>query len=172
LVIAAQRKATEALRRSGADLQVAITAQKRIEAALLHSEMYLTEAQRLTGTGSFGWNVSSGEIFWSWQTFQIFQCDQTTKPTLELIFQRTHPEDRAAVQETVDRASRDGKDFDHEYRLLMPDGAVKYVHAVARAARDASGGIEFVGAITDITIARRRNGGCGAASPIWPKPSV
>ncbi len=154
LVIAAQRKATEALRRSGADLQVAITAQKRIEAALLHSEMYLTEAQRLTGTGSFGWNVSSGEIFWSWQTFQIFQCDQTTKPTLELIFQRTHPEDRAAVQETVDRASRDGKDFDHEYRLLMPDGAVKYVHAVARAARDASGGIEFVGAITDITIAR------------------
>jgi len=116
--------------------------------------MYLTEAQRLSGTGSFGWNVSTGEIFWSEQTFRIFQCDRTTKPTLEFIFQRTHPEDRAAVQKTVDQAARDGKDFDHEYRLLMPDGAVKYVHAVARAARDASGSIEFLGAVTDVTGAK------------------
>jgi PAS domain S-box-containing protein len=153
-MISAQRKTTETLRRSGDDLQAAIKDQKRIEAALLHSEIYLTEAQRLTGTGSFGWNVSTGEIFWSEQTFRIFQCDQATKPILEVIFQRTHPEDRAAVQKTVDQASRDGKDFDHEYRLLMPDGAVKYVHAVARAARDASGSIEFIGAVTDVTGAK------------------
>jgi PAS domain S-box-containing protein len=153
-VISAQRKATEALRRSADDLQVAIKAQKPIEAALLHSEMYLSEAQRLSRTGSFGWNVSSGEIIWSEQTFRIFQCDRATKPTLEFIVQRTHPEDRAEVQKTMDQASRDGKDFDHEYRLLMPDGSVTYVHAIAHAARDASGRIEFVGAITDITIAR------------------
>ena len=153
-VISAQRKATETLRRSGDDLQAAIEDQKRIEAALLHSEMYLTEAQRLSGTGSFGWNVSSGEIFWSDQTFRIFQCDRATKPTLEFIVQRAHPEDRAAVQKTIDQASSDGKDFDHEYRLLMPDGSVKYVHAVARAARDASGSIEFVGAVTDVTVAK------------------
>jgi PAS domain S-box-containing protein len=153
-MISAQRKATEALRRAGADLQVAIKDQKRIEDALLHSEMYLTEAQRLTGTGSFGWNISTGEIFWSGQTFRIFQCDQATKPALEVIFQRTHPEDRAAVQKIVEQASRDGKDFDHEYRLLMPDGSVKYVHAVAHAVKGASGSIEFVGAITDITVAR------------------
>ncbi len=153
-VISAQRKATETLRRSGDDLQAAIKDQKRIEARLLDSEMYLTEAQRLSGSGSFGWNVSSGEIFWSEQTFQIFQCDRATKPTLEVIFQRTHPEDRAAVQNTVRQASSDGKDFDHEYRLLMPDGSVKYVHAVAHAVRDASGSIEFVGAVTDVTLAR------------------
>jgi PAS domain S-box-containing protein len=153
-LISAQRKATETLRRSGDDLQVAIGDQKRIESALLHSEVYLTEAQRLSRTGSFGWNVSSGEIFWSDETFRIFQCDRTTKPTLELIVQRTHPEDRTAVKKTIDRASSDGKDFDHEYRLLMPDGSVKYVHAVARAARDASGSIEFVGAVTDVTIAK------------------
>ena len=153
-VISAQRKATETLRGSSDDLQAAITDQKRIEARLLQSEMYLSEAQRLSGTGSFGWNVSSGEIFWSEQTFRIFQCDQTTRPTLEFIFQRTHPEDRPAVQKTIRQAAGDGKDFDHEYRLLMPDGAVKHVHAVARAARDASGSTEFVGAITDITIAR------------------
>jgi PAS domain S-box-containing protein len=153
-MISAQRKTTETLRRSGDDLQGAIKDQKRIEAALLRSEMYLTEAQRLSGTGSFGWNVSTGEIFWSEQTFRIFQCDRAAKPTLEFIFQRTHPEDRAAVQKTVDQAARDGKDFDHEYRLLMPDGAVKYVHAVARAARDASGSIEFLGAVTDVTGAK------------------
>src|SRR5260221_3329595 len=153
-VISAQRKATETLRRSGDDLQAAIKDQKRIEARLLDSEMYLTEAQRLSGSGSFGWNVSSAEIFWSEQTFQIFQCDRAMKPTLEVIFQRTHPEDRAAVQNTFRQASSDGKDFDHEYRLLMPDGSVKYVHAVAHAVRDASGSIEFVGAVTDVTLAR------------------
>src|SRR5712672_38558 len=116
--------------------------------------MYLTEAQRLSGTGSFGWNIASGDIVWSDQTFQIFGTDRTTKPTVEFIIQRAHPEDRAAVQQTIDRASCDGKDFDHEYRLLMPDGSVKYVQAVARSMRDASGNIEFVGAVTDVTVAK------------------
>jgi PAS domain S-box-containing protein len=153
-LISAQKKATEELRRSAYDLRVAMGDQKRIEAALLHSEMYLTEAQRLSGTGSFRWNIASAEIVWSDQTFRIFGYERTTKPTAELIVQRTHPEDRAAVQQTIDRGSREGKDFDHEYRLLMPDGSVKYVHALARAVRNASGGIEFVGAVTDVTAAR------------------
>jgi PAS domain S-box-containing protein len=154
LIIAGQRKAKEALRRSSDDVLAAMADQKRIEAALLQSEMYLTEAQRLSNTGSFGWNVSTGELFWSDETFRIFQYDQTAKPTLELVVQRTHPDDRAAVQKTIDNASRDGKDFDHEYRLLMPDGSAKHVHAVARAARTPSGGVEFFGAITDVTVAK------------------
>ncbi len=153
-LISSQRKVTEELRRSGHNLRIAMGDQKRSEAALLHSEMYLTQAQRLSGTGSFGWNIASGEIVWSDQTFRIFGYDRTTKPTVELIVQRTHPEDRAAVQQTIDRASREGREFDHEYRLMMPDGSVKYVHALARAVRNASGGIEFVGAVTDVTGAR------------------
>jgi PAS domain S-box-containing protein len=153
-LISAQRKAAEELWRSGDDLQKAMEDQKRTEAALLHSEMYLTEAQRLSGTGSFGWNIASGEIVWSDQTFRIFGYDRTTKPTVELIVQRAHPEDRAAVQDTIDRAFREGKDFDHEHRLLMPDGSLKYVHALARAVRNAAGGMEFVGAVTDVTRAR------------------
>ncbi|HXO68032.1 MAG TPA: PAS domain-containing protein [Bradyrhizobium sp.] len=153
-VVSAQRQTTEALRRSSDDLLAAIADQKRIEAALLQSEMYLTEAQRLSSTGSFGWNVSTGELFWSDETFRIFQVDQTVKPTLELVVQRTHPDDRAAVQNTIDNASRAGKDFDHEYRLLMPDGSAKYVRAVARAARAQTGGVEFFGAITDVTVAK------------------
>ena len=153
-VISMQRNATESFRRSRDELQEAIENQKRIENALLHSEMYLTEAQRLTGTGSFVWNPSTGEIFWSDENFRIFQYDRTTKPTLELVVRRLHPEDRAAVQETIDLASSEGKDFDHQYRLLMPDESIKYVHAMARATRDASGSIEFIGAITDVTAAR------------------
>ena len=153
-MVSTQRRATEALRRTRDDLQVAIEGQKRIEAALLHSEMYLTEAQRLSRTGSFGWNLSSGKVFWSDEIFRIFQYDRTTKPALELIVDRVHPEDRAAVQATIEAASREGKDFDHEHRLLMPDESIKYVHAMARAARDVSGGIECIGAITDVTAAR------------------
>src|SRR6185436_6049601 len=114
---------------------------KRFEAALLHSEIYLTEAQRLSGTGSFGWKVQSGELFWSEETFRIFQYDRAARPTLEFVVRRVHPDDRAAVQKTIDDASRDGEDFDHKYRLSMPDGSVKHVHAVAHATRDAFGSI-------------------------------
>jgi PAS domain S-box-containing protein len=153
-LISAQRKATEQLQRSGHDLQGAMEEQKRTEAALLHSEMYLTEAQRLSGTGSFAWKIATGDVVWSDQAYRIFGFDRATKPTLELILDRVHPEDRAAVRATVDRASIGGNDYDHEFRLLMPDGSVKYIHTVARAMRDASGGVEFLGAATDVTVAK------------------
>jgi PAS domain S-box-containing protein len=112
---------------------------------------YLAEAQRLSHTGSFGWKVSTGELAWSEETFRIFQCDPTTKPTVELVLQRVHPEDAALVKKTIDRASQDGKDFDFGHRLQMPDGSVKHVHVVAHAERDESGEPEFVGALMDTT---------------------
>jgi CheY-like chemotaxis protein len=128
---------------------------KRAEDALRQGEAYLAEAQRLSHTGSFGWRPSTGEILWSEETFRIFQYDRPTKPTVEVILQRVHPEDAASVKETVERASRDGKDFEHEYRLVMPDGAVKHVHVVAHAERDESGELEFVGAVMDTTESKR-----------------
>jgi len=114
-------------------------------------EAYLAEAQKLSHTGSFGWRVPTGGIVWSEETFRIFQYDRTIAPTVERILQRVHPEDAALVKETMERASRDGKDFEHEYRLLMPDRSVRHVHVVARAFSDESGGIEFVGAVMDLT---------------------
>jgi hypothetical protein len=76
-------------------------------------------------TGSFGWSVSSGHIEWSEETFRILEYDRANKPTVAVILQRTHPEDRAFVQETLDQAAGDRKAFDFEHRLLVPDGSVK-----------------------------------------------
>jgi signal transduction histidine kinase len=118
-------------------------------------EAYLAEAQRLSRTGSFGWRPSSGEIVWSDETFRIFQYDRTISPTVERILERVHPEDAAAVKQTNDRASRDGRDFQHEYRLVVPDGSIKHVHVVARAVIDESGRLEFVGAVMDLTERKR-----------------
>src|SRR5467141_1972984 len=136
-------------------LMTDIDDRKRAEEQLQRSEAFLTEAQSISHTGSFGWRVSTGEIFWSEETFRIFQYDPTTKPTVELVLQRVHPEDAALVRQTIERASQDGKDFEYECRLVMPDGSIKYLHVVAHALSDESGSVEFVGAVTDTTETKR-----------------
>src|SRR5713226_1541331 len=147
-----QKRVAEALERRVAERTSKLTA---VNEELRRSQAYLAEAQRLSHTGSFGWRVSNGEIIWSEETFRIFHYDRTTIPTVELILQRVHPDDAALVRETIDRASQDGKDFEHEYRLVMPDGSVKHVHVVAHAERDESGELEFVGAVMDTTESKR-----------------
>src|SRR5271157_5663087 len=109
---------------------------KRADQALRRSEAYRAEAQRLSRTGSFGWKVSTGELYWSDETFQIFQYARTLKPTVELVFQRAHPEDAAFVRQTLERAAQDRENLDFGHRLLMPDGAVKHVRVVAHGQTD------------------------------------
>jgi PAS domain S-box-containing protein len=123
----------------------------RAQEGLRRSEAYLAEAQKLSHTGSFGWDVSSGKIYWSQETFRIFEYDPGTEPVLELILDRTHPEDRARVRQLIDRVSVERKDFDFEHRLLMPNGFVKYLRVVGRPSKTESFSFEFVGAVTDIT---------------------
>jgi PAS domain S-box-containing protein len=127
----------------------------RAEDALRRSEAYLAEAQRLSRTGSFGWAVSTGEVLWSEETFRIFQYGRTTKPTVELFLQRVHPEDAVRVKQTMESASMNGENFEHEYRLVMPDNSVKYAHVVAHALSDKSGSVEFIGAVMDVTERKR-----------------
>jgi PAS domain S-box-containing protein len=123
---------------------------------LRQTERYLSDAQSLSHTGSFGWDVASGQLFWSEETFRIFEEDSANcVPRLELVLQRTHPEDIARVEQEVERATRDKKDFDFEHRLLMQDGSIKHVHIVARAARDQLDNLTFVGAVADITARKR-----------------
>ena len=162
---AAQMRDTESLRRARDDLKVrvqeieqtneALQAESReriqIENRLRRSEAYLAEAQRLTHIGSFGWSVPSGELRWSDETFRIFECDPQTKVTLDVILQRTHPDDVAFVGQTIVSASQEHKDFNFEHRLLMQDGSIKYVRVVGHAVKGKSGEVEFVGALMDIT---------------------
>src|SRR6266496_3351963 len=122
---------------------------------LLRREAYLTGAQRLSHTGSFGWRPDSGEIVWSDETYRIFEYDRAEKPIVNMVLERIHPQDRALAQQVIDRASQTGTDFEHEYRLLMADGRVKHVRAIAQALQDASGNREFVGAVTDVTTAKQ-----------------
>jgi PAS domain S-box-containing protein len=128
---------------------------KRVEEQLRRSEAYLSEAQRLSRTGSFGWQVSTGEILWSEETYQIFGYDDSVKPSLKLVMDRTHPEDRNRVQQLLEEMSRGGSGFDTEHRLLMPDGTVKYLHVLAHAMRGSSGLVELIGAVTDLTPAKK-----------------
>jgi PAS domain S-box-containing protein len=136
-------------------LETDLRALAKLSGELTRSEAYLEEAQRLSHTGSFGWRVSTGEIVWSKESFRIFEYDRSLGVTLDRVIQRVHPEDRALVQRTLDRASRDGKDFDYEHRLLMGDGSIKHVHVVAHAVRDQANELEFIGAVMDVTRARR-----------------
>jgi signal transduction histidine kinase len=125
---------------------------KKAEAALRRSETYLAEAQRLSRTGSFGWYPESGKIYWSDETYRIFECDPTIKPTVELVLDRTHPDDRMRLRQIIERASIERSEFTAEHRLMMANGSVKCVRAVAHPSTgEDPESFVFVGAVMDIT---------------------
>jgi formate hydrogenlyase transcriptional activator len=132
-----------------------VTEHELLTQELRRREAYLAEAERLSHTGSFGWRPDTGELVWSDETYRIFEYDRSVKSTIDSVWQRVHPQDRTEFQKVVDGASRGARDFEHTYRLLLPNGRVKHVHAIAHALQDASGHREFVGAVTDITEQRQ-----------------
>jgi PAS domain S-box-containing protein len=127
-----------------------ITERKQAEEVLRRSQAaYLAEAQKLSATGSLGWNVASGDIFWSDESYRIFGYELTIRPTVELVVQRTHPDDAQAVRLAIDRAMNNHDELDMEHRLLMPDGEIRHVHVVAHPL--AENPDQFVGALMDVT---------------------
>ena len=103
-----------------------ITERKRVEEALRQSQAaYLAEAQKLSRTGSFGWNAGQRRVFWSEQSFVILGYAADVAPSMEAMLARVHPDDAAIGAAEIDRASADRSGFDIEFRLSMPDGAVE-----------------------------------------------
>jgi signal transduction histidine kinase len=152
-----------------------VTARKQAEAAndlraiaerkdgLRRSETFLAEAQRLSLTGSFSWRVSTDEITWSDELYRIFEFDPGMPVTFELIETRVHSEDLPLLGAALERARDTGADFEHEHRLQMPDGSIKYLRMVAHGTRDEDGRLEYVGAVQDVTASRLSEQALGKA---------
>ena len=136
-----------------------ITARKQAEAAkdlrseeeLRRSEAFLAEGQRLSSTGSFSWKVATDEITWSEQLYRIYEVEIGVPVTLDAIRARVHPEDLTLLENMFEQAREGTNDLEWQYRLLMPDRSITYLHAVAHATRDQDGQLEYIAAVQDVT---------------------
>jgi len=149
---------TAELTRANEDLSLEIAERKRADEKLRQSEAYLTEAQRLTHTGSWVWQVArrdASHLSEEWYRIYGFAPEQGV-PVWEQRLQRVHPEDRARYQEVIDRAIAEKSAYEVEFRILLPGGAVKHIHTVGHPVLNGSGDLaQFVGSSTDITESKR-----------------
>jgi PAS domain S-box-containing protein len=130
-----------------------ITERKQAEEALRRSEGNLAQAQELTQSGSWAWNVRTDARFWSQETFRIFGCDpEKVKPTWSDILERVHPEDRPAIVQKAKMESTLKEDSEFDWRIVLPDGRIKHLHSIAHPVMDESGETtEIVGTLIDVT---------------------
>jgi PAS domain S-box-containing protein len=132
---------------------------KQAESALRRSEAYSSEAQKLSQTGSIAWEIASDALFWSDETYQILGYDRSVKPSIDLIKQRVHPDDRVYLQNEIHRMSAGAENCDCKCRMLMPDGKIKDVHIRAHGMEKG----EIVGALMDITATKKSQEALDAA---------
>ena len=123
---------------------------KRAEAELKQAHLQLTEAQRLSKTGSFITDLLADEFNCSEEALRIFEFDPETKVTLQMIRDRIHGEDLPWV-DTQLADSISGSEVDVVYRIVTPRGAVKYVRSVAHVIEQIEGRPILCGALQDIT---------------------
>ena len=140
------------LRQARSQLEVKVAERT---AELSKSERYLAEAQKLTRTGSWAWNVRDGALFWSQEIFRIYEYDpQETGPTWQQFLERVHPEDRPQIEQRakMEASEKDWVESQTDFRILLPDRTVKHLHSIAHPVRDESGEItEVVGTVMDIS---------------------
>jgi PAS domain S-box-containing protein len=147
---------TEQLLDANEQLRNEIGERKRVEEELRRSEAYLAEGQNISHTGSWAWNVKTGDLFWSLEHFRIFGLDpEKVKLTFEMVVNCVHPEDRSLLQQTFENAVRNGDDYELDFRIVRPDG-IRHIHSVAHAVFDKNGAvIEYVGTVIDTTERKR-----------------
>ena len=149
------RLRSEQLALMNSKLEAQIAENARLYSNLQRSEAYLAQGQSISHTGTFGRNILSGETYWSEECYRIFEFDRSVEPALERVLERIHPEDSARVRKTIKDATDQKADFDMEFRLLMPDGSLKYLQVVVQAVEHSSGELEFVGTLYDVTERQR-----------------
>jgi PAS domain S-box-containing protein len=153
-LIGRTRKSAEHLRERALLLDLTQDAVRK-EAALHRSRAAnLAEAQKLSHTGSFGWDPATGKATWSDETFRIFGYDPAIEPSTALVLERTHPDDVPAVRRAIARSADTGEGFNMEHRLRMGDGSIKHLHVVVHPSRDEHGQLRFIGAVMDVTSRR------------------
>src|SRR5262245_23651107 len=152
-VEAALREKQEELCQTQEILVHDISQRKRAEEELQRSEAYLAEGQRLSHTGSWARNISSGEVFWSQETVRIYGFDlEKAKPSYPTFLERIHPDDRPLVEQTIDSAVREKADWELDYRIVLPDLSIKHVHAVGHPVVNEHGElVECIGTVMDVT---------------------
>jgi PAS domain S-box-containing protein len=135
---------------------VDVTQRRQAEEALRRSETHLAEAQRLTQTGSWARSLK-GDVYWSEQMFRIWGFDLMQRPPdRDTVLQRVHPDDRDRARQNGDKGMRGGTAIDQEYRIILPDGTVKHLHAVGRPILSGTGElIEMMGTVVDVTERKR-----------------
>jgi PAS domain S-box-containing protein len=128
----------------------------RLYEGLRRSEAFLAEGQRLSQTGSWEWNVRTGEVRWSTEHFRIFGFDPAVvQPSYAAFIERVHPEDLPALEQAIERAAREQRSFRHEYRIVLPDGSVRYQLSVGHPGVNDSGDLEYIGTVMDMTERKR-----------------
>ncbi|MGA9141263.1 MAG: PAS domain S-box protein [Methanocella sp.] len=135
-----------------------ITEQKRAEKALKKSQFILAKSQEMAHVGNWAWNVQTGEMNWSDENYRIFGYEsRDAQPTLEWIMARVHADDRNLLSALLESASRDGKRGSVDYRIVRPDGSVRYANTLAdKIVRDKAGNVKWVYGITqDITVRKQ-----------------
>ena len=133
---------------------VDLSEQKRAEGKLRNSEAFLAQAQQLARIGSYSWRETTDQIAWSEQLYSIYEFETGVCVTPQLIRNRVHPDDSTLYDKIIEHARSGGGDFEWQYRLLMPDRSIKYLHAAVRAKRDQDGRLEYVAAVQDVTARR------------------
>jgi PAS domain S-box-containing protein len=127
---------------------------KRVEEKLRRSEAYLAEAQKITHTGSWAWNVRTDALFWSQEIFRIYDYDPEMTPTWDFLLKKVHPGDRLEVERRreMEATQKEWVDSEIEFRIVLPDGTIKHLHSIAHPLMDESGEIiEVVGTVRDVT---------------------
>jgi formate hydrogenlyase transcriptional activator len=137
--------------------RVHIEDRKRVENELQRSQAYLVEGERLSHTGSWAWSVSTGQTYWSQETFRIFGFDPAkTRPSFEMFLERVHPEDRPRLEQKCNGITTETRDSELDYRIVLPDGSIKYLHAVGHPVINELGEVtEHFGTVMDVTEPRQ-----------------